>query len=129
MARGGYTVSDINSMSEEEIAFIYHYQDLAIEKQHSYLASILGVVWTRDDVTPAVGKGSSVPPDKILVPLSMAINPNVVSYVSSVFGIGGTEKKETSSSSVEGYTPSSNEKIVSTEGMGKEEFMKLIGKR
>lgn len=126
MARGGYTVRDLIDMTDEQISFIYHYQNLVEQKREDFLASALGVMWSKEDFKK--GEGSGPPPDKVFLPLSVALNPNVSSYVSGLFGMSGTSG-EKASAPPEGYRPEEGEEVVSMSSLDKDSFLKMIGKR
>lgn len=125
MARGNYKAKDLLEMSDEEISFIYHYQNLVEQKREQFITSILGVMWSKEDFE--AGQSSAIP-ERIMLPLSLAVNPNVASYVKSIFD-GGGNKSSGSSSVPEGYRPATGEEVVSTGSLSKEDFLKLVGAR
>ncbi len=126
MARGGYRVKDLLDMTDEEISFIYHYQNLVEEKREDFVSTALGVVWSKEDFAKKDASGGGPPPDKIFLPLSIALNPNVSSYVGELFGNSTGGKK---SPVPEGYQAAEGEEIVSMESLDKDAFLKMIGKR
>ena len=135
MARGGYTPDDIRKMTYEEILFIHHYQNRTDEERQNFLNTVLGVVWSAEEfiekpqpagARPPVDTG---PPDKMFIPLSMAINPELVQRVKESLGLakGGNAGK-----SVIGggdYMPKENEVIHSMADMSKAEFKRMMGSR
>ena len=142
MARGGYTFDQIRQMSSIELMFLYHYQELAIKEQQQYLTNILGVIWDKktlmEQSVAEQGPEGSKPVEELFIPLSLAINPEVLDFVKGQFGIrkdGKSNKgKDNTGSKVPfvgggDYIPKKNEVITSMGDMSKEDFMKLIGRK
>lgn len=113
-------------MTEEEIYFIYHYQNKTEQKNLDSLGKMLGVIWDLDEAQQAMEKKSDdVQSDRIVLPLSMVINPKVMDIIKNQKPV-----KEKSSNFIGSgtYIPKPNEKIVSMGDLSKEEFYKMIGK-
>jgi len=141
MARGGYTPNEIREMEYLEIMFIYHYQEQSIYEQQQFLTSILGVVWEKDKIVSSLEEskknvgGVKKPLDKLFIPLSLAVNPDVMDFVQSQFGVGGKLGKVSPDGVIKNpyiaggeYIPKAGEVIMSTESMPKDDFLNLIGK-
>jgi len=134
MARGGYTFDDIRQMSTSEITFLYHYQRLVVQEQQQFLVSALGVVWDRESVSQVSAEpgsnSNSAPLNKLFIPLSLAINPDVAEFVKSQFGVSGTGSAGKAPYIAGGdYIPKSNEKIVSMGELSRDEFLEMIGRK
>jgi hypothetical protein len=136
MARGHYTFSQMREMTDIEIMFLYHYQELAIKEQQQYLTSILGVVWDKatlvKQMTSGSGDGAKKESlDELFIPLSLAVNPEVLDFVKSQFGMATGSNEGTKSTYIGGgdYVPKKNEVIKPMSELSKEEFMKLLGRK
>jgi hypothetical protein len=98
-------------------------EDEQIEKAKT----LLGVHWKRDDMIALAkaskAKGKSGPPQEILVPLSIAVNPNLQTALMKLFEIpaggavpiGGGE-----------YTPDKKEEVVELGETSKETFLSMF---
>jgi hypothetical protein len=136
MARGGYTFEQIRQMSQMEVMFLYYYQDLAIKEQQKYLTNILGIIWNRNTLVQQTSEssGESKPINELFIPLSLAINPEVLDFIKTQFGMGkdgvapGGEVNKAYIGGGE-YQPKKGEVIKSMSEMSKEDFMKLLGKK
>ena len=129
MSRGGYTFEQIRQMSETEILFLYHYQELLRQQDQEFLTNALGVIWEKENL---VGKleSDNQKIEKLFIPLSVAINPEILDYVKKQFNLGG-KSKATGPAYVGGgeYMPKPNEEIKPMSDLSKDEFMRLIGRR
>ena len=138
MARGGYTPDDIRKMDELEILFIFHHQELAIYEQQDFLTNVLGVVWDKNNLVESLKETKTKTRkalEKIFIPLSLAINPDVMDFVQAQFGLGGKAGKVSSDGVIGNpfiaggeYMPKPGDVIMSMDHMSKEDFMSLIGK-
>lgn len=138
MARGGYTPDEIRKMDELEIMFIFHHQEMAIYEQQNFLTSILGVVWDKNSLVESMAESKTKTKrvlDKLFIPLSLAINPDVMDFVQTQFGMGGKAGKVSNDGVIANpfiaggeYMPKPGEKVMSMDNMTKEDFMSLLGK-
>jgi len=140
MARGGYTPNEIRQMEYLEIMFIYHHQEMSIYEQQTFLTNILGVIWEKDSILGSIeeSKKRSVVKqtlEKLFIPLSLAINPDVMDFVQAQFGVGSKKGNVSSDGVIKNpyiaggdYMPKPGEVIMSTENMSKDDFLNLIGK-
>ena len=138
MARGNYTFEDLNSWSAEQLYFIYHYQELQIRQQQEFFSSSMGIMWDKNQMIAMAanseGDSTGKKPDKVFVPLSAAINPQIIDFVRGLFGLGGKSSDGPSGESnnyIAGgdYIPKANEKIVSMSKLSKRDFLALLGRR
>jgi hypothetical protein len=126
MARGGYTPDEIRAMAPEELAFLYHYQELHERRQHRFIMDTLGVYWEAADLDTPAATSSGGPREKLFLPLSVAINPKILEYVHDQLGRGKTGGKDAHYIGGGEYKPKAGENITSTAGMSKKEFMNLV---
>lgn len=135
MARGGYTITQINQMTEEEIFFLYHYQNLDRKNFIDDIATILGVLWTpstylehkdkkEEDIGDILKK---VTDKKVIVPLSVAINPKILDFVKKQ-GIDSEAGRFAGTVAQGDYNTNKGEKVVSLASLPKEEFKKIMGR-
>ena len=132
MARGGYTFNEIREMDPLEVLYLYHYQELSLKEQQGFLTNALGVVWDKSIFTEQVATTGteSKPTNEIFIPLSLAINPNVMEFVKAQFGMGPSGKGGKTPMIAGGeYSPKANEVITSMAELSKEDFLKLLGKK
>lgn len=125
MARGGYTFDQIKQMDNTEIMFLYHYQNLLQREQQEFMSTALGIIWDKKSMAKSMGdEGGSL--EKLFIPLSVAVNPDILDYVKKQFKL--TDKKSKKQAFIGGgeYMPKSNEVVSSMEDLSKEDFMKLI---
>jgi len=134
MARGHYTFEQIKRMDAEEILFLNHYQELNIQMQHDFITNALGVVWDKKDFAQQLATTKSMTQNdinRLFVPLSVAINPQVIDYVHSQFNITGITKDDGSLASpfIGGgsYNLKPGESVKSMADMSKEQFIQAIG--
>jgi hypothetical protein len=123
-------------MTDLEIMFLYHYQELAIKEQQQYLSSILGVVWDKATLVKQMTAGGDDSAkkeslNKLFIPLALAVNPEVLDFVKSQFGMATGSNEGTTSTYIAGgeYVPKKNEVIRPMSDLSKEEFMKLLGRK
>jgi hypothetical protein len=130
MARGGYTFNEIREMNSLEVLYLYHYQELSLKEQQGFLTNTLGVVWDKSIFTEQVTTSTdSKPVNEIFIPLSLAINPNVMEFVKAQFGMGPSGKGGKTPMIAGGeYSPKANEVISSMAELSKEDFLKMMGK-
>jgi hypothetical protein len=134
MARGGYTPEQVRGMSQDEIYFIYYYQNKVEEGKVSSLAEMLGVMFDFDKQTFSSQADSDKNDtmtlsanNKLYVPLSFIIQPEFAKKVSEL----SKEKANKKSVYIGGgeYRAKDNENIVSMSELSKDEFLALIGRR
>jgi hypothetical protein len=127
MARGGYTFDQIKEMSAVEIMYIWHYQNKAEKDRMDELATILGVLWNLNSAYLKDSKegADSTPSDKFFMPLSVAINPEILEYVKKR-AKNGSLNTSTLIGGGEFRLPD-NAKLKSVADMTKDDFMSLIG--
>ena len=130
MARGGYTFEQMQQMDIVEILFLHHYQELNKNMYEEFITQALGVVWDKKDIIekPNSQKDSKIDRDKLFIPLSVAINPEIMDFVKKQFNVQGKSKGP---AYVGGgtYMPKPNEVISPMDDLSKEEFLKLLGRR
>lgn len=125
MARGGYTFREVKGMSALELRFLYHYQTKMEKEKMDSLVSVLGVYWDLEEYNKRHSGGNTNNDSKSLfIPLSVAINPQVLEYVKA------EANKIGKVSSVAGgeYKPAQGEQIKSMADMDKDEFLKMVGR-
>ena len=126
MARGNYTFEEIRKMSDIELLFLQHYQELIKKEQEEFFISSLGIVWDKKSFEEKLEKDNK-PIEKLFIPLSVAVNPDILDYVKKQFNVSKIGK----STMIGGgeYMPRPGEEIISMGELSKDEFMKLIGRR
>jgi len=146
MVRGGYTFEQIRKMDSTEILFLHHYQELNKRMYEDFVTQALGIVWDRKDFIEKkvevgevgeAGKAGEAGatqqrkiPDKLFIPLSMAINPDINEYVKRQFNVsGGIPSGRPPWIGGGSYAPKPNEVVHSIGDLSKNEFLKMIGKR
>lgn len=127
MARGGYTFEDIRKMSDVELLFLKHYQEVIKKEQEEFLVSSLGIVWDKKSFEDKMDKGDK-PIEKLFIPLSVAVNPEVLDYVRKQFKLGKGGGKPPLIGGGD-YIPKQGEEVVSMGDLSKEDFLRLIGRR
>jgi hypothetical protein len=117
-------------MDSLEVLYLYHYQELSLKEQQGFLTNALGVVWDKSIFTEQISTDkSSKPTNEIFIPLSLAINPNVMDFVKAQFGMGPSGKGGKAPMIAGGeYSPKSGEVITSMADLSKEDFLKMMGK-
>lgn len=126
MARGGYTPSDIREMDNDEVLFLYHYQNRAEDRRFEKLGSYLGVLWDLEEVANP-SQSSADQSTKLFFPLSTVIKPELMDFVKKKANSITT----TVHNSIIGggdYVKGANEKIIPMSTLSKEDFLKMIGK-
>jgi hypothetical protein len=134
MARGGYTFAEVKDWTREQWYFIFHYQELAISQQEDFLTSAMGVLWDRKSLASRKSGEAGKPRDKLLVPLSLAIKPDLLDFVYRQFGMGGTPSGKGGGGGQPyigggSYKPKKGEVVLSMADMPKDEFLKKVGMR
>lgn len=122
MVRGNYTPNEIKKMTDEEILFIFHYQDLIERERMDSILKSLGVLWDLDLMKEiqSGGEGGGGPrSNKIMIPLAAGVNPKIFEMIKNYLGSG--------SSAIPGFTPKEGEKVVPISQLSKEEFLNLVG--
>lgn len=132
MVRGGYTFDEIRRMSNEELLFLNHYQNIVEEEKQKFWTDSLGIIWDAEEfkkpkATTVGGYGKK--PDKLFIPLSMAVNPEVVTMVKE--NLGMIDGKSGSVPYVGGgeFVPKGNVVVNDMSHLSKDEFKKMIGAR
>lgn len=124
-------------MSSLELMYLYHYQELAIKEQQQYLTNILGVIWDKKTLLTQSTPDSTeeaAPVNELFIPLSLAINPDVLDFVRGQFGLskGGKPIKDDNKNAYIGggeYNLKTNEVVHSMADLSKDDFMMMLGKK
>lgn len=123
MARSGTLPTDPSflalSQNDELLAWTYRWYRKVEDDWFAALMEILGVVWTREHIERIVnGKENPTAPDRVMIPLAMAVNPELREGLQKIFRvtkgrfIGGGE-----------YHGRRGEQIVELADLPREEFM------
>ena len=128
MARGGYTFEQIKQMDNTQLLYLHHYQLLLQKDQQEFLSTALGIVWDKKSLVEKTENDSSKPIEKLFIPLSVAVNPDILDYVKAQFKMTTSAKGPVFIGGGE-YTPKPHEVVTSMSDLSKEDFMKLMGKR
>ena len=118
-------------MDTTQILFLHHYQTLVQREQQDFLSTALGIVWDKKNLIANItDEKSTTPLEKLFIPLSVAVNPEILDYVKKQFKMStsGSNNKPPFIGGGE-YMPKSNEVIHSLGDLPKNEFLKMIGKR
>lgn len=102
------------------LSFTAHWLNKNDQDQVQEISRILGTEWTRDQVEMLTSKkkGSDAPIDKITTPLALALRPEMVEFLKSVF-----EKK---SNTIGGGDYKTSEEIIELdESTSKEQFLQM----
>lgn len=129
MARGGYTFEDIQKMDAIKIQFLYHYQNLVQTEWMEFITNSLGLIWDRKTFTERIVDTSKKSIDKLFIPLSLAINPDLLDYVRDQFKVGKHHGHQNSVIGGGEYVPRPNEIVTPMSELSKEEFLALLGKK
>lgn len=128
MARGNYTPSEIKRMSDLDLAFISHYQNLVEQQRQKFWTDALGIIWDREDFNKkSEGPKIKIQNDTMFIPLSLVIKPDLMDSIKENFGL--TKEGSSKAPFVGGgdYSPKSNEVINSMDEMSREEFKQMMG--
>lgn len=88
------------------------------------LGTMLGTNWDLESMRSKSGPGNK---DKILIPLSAAINPSIIEHVQRSLGIDNDGKKVSRDYIGQGeHIPTPGEKVQSLGSMNKDEFMDFL---
>lgn len=128
MARGGYTFEQIRQMDNTQLLYLHHYQILVQKEQQEFLSSALGIVWDKKSLLEKTEGDSSTPIEKLFIPLSVAVNPDILDYVKAQFKMSTNSKGPVHIGGGE-YMPKPNEVVTSMGDLSKEDFLKLLGKK
>ena len=130
MARGGYTFDQIKQMSNIELWFLHHYQELVKKEQQEFIVDSLGIVWDKSSFKDKLDTGKKQI-EKLFIPLSVAINPDLLTYVKKQFNIADSSQKSKGPAYIGGgeYMPKTNEVVNSLGDLSKDDFMQMIGKK
>lgn len=123
MARGHYTFDDIESWTDEQLYFVFHYQEKVEQAQMEKMAKMLGLLWTKEDF--GKDSNSSANMDKIFIPLSLVINPRLKDEWQIEKNLGTAGKGHVGGGE---YMPKKDEQIVSMDQMTPAEYKEFIGK-
>lgn len=130
MARGNYTPDEIKRMSDIDIAYISHYQNLVEEQRQKFWTDALGIIWNKADLNTNNDRPTvKVAKDTMFVPLSLVIEPNLMERIRENFGLTKEGKKRAPHVGGGEYIPGANENIQSVENLSKEEFKRMFGGR
>jgi hypothetical protein len=117
--------SEISQLNSVQLSFLYFWvKKFQMEQEHK-MGRILGTRWTVREIRQAgkknnPGQGSKTYKDdeEINIPLSLAINPELLEGLVTLVGgakVGGGE-----------YTPQAGEEVVELSSLSKEDFQKVI---
>lgn len=131
MARGNYTPDEIKRMSDLDVAFLSHYQNLVEEQRQKFWTDALGVIWHRDEFLNKSVEGPQVKmiKDSMFVPLSLVIEPNLMDRIRENFGLTKEGRKRAPHIAGGEYVPKTGESIQTMEHLTKEDFKKMFGGR
>jgi hypothetical protein len=110
------------STNDELLEFTAYWLQRREEDFFKTLSKILGVAWSRDDVKKmSEDKKSSVIAADAFIPLSMAINPEVLKGLQKMFAIGTDH-------AIAGgeYVPSAGEQVVELGDLPPDQFLKFV---
>ncbi len=133
MARGHYTFEEVKDWTREQWYFIFHYQELAIAKQEDFFTNALGVLWDAKSLRAQQSGKIAKVKEKLFIPLSLAVNPDLLDFVYKQFGISSGQAGPDGSTSGQAYIgggsyrPKSGEVVKSMSDMSKNEFLKKVG--
>lgn len=128
MARGNYTPDEIRRMSDLDIAFLAHYQNLVEEEKQKFFTDALGIIWHRDDFLKSGEAKPKMVQDKVFLPLSQIIKPEILEGVRKLFGLTDDGKEKAPHVGGGEYIPKKGEQIQSMEHLSKEEFKRMMGR-
>lgn len=130
MARGNYTPDEIKRMSDLDIAFLSHYQNLVESERQKFWTDALGIIWNRKDLlNNRANSGVKVHKDTMYIPLSTIIDGQLLERIREGFGLTKEGNKPTPHIGGGEYIPSAGENIQSMEHFSKEDFKKMFGGR
>ena len=121
-------------MSELDIQFLSHYQGLVESENQKFITDVLGVLWDAEEFKQSEhtdGAGGSQFPDKLFIPLSMAINSELITSVKEAMGITKGKGKASKAPFIGGgdHMPKKGEVYKSMGDLSKEDFKQMIGAR
>lgn len=114
-------------MSDLDIAFISHYQNLVEQQRQKFWTDALGVIWEREDFVKKADPKVKIQNDTMFIPLSMVIKPDLVDNIKENFGLTKEGSKKKAHVGGGDYNPKSNEVISSMDDMSKDEFKRMFG--
>lgn len=104
-----------------------HYTAYWLAKKESdwfeRLGHLLGTEWSREQVERLVNpKQGATVPDKMFLPLSLAINPDLTEWLKQIFKVGQGQHIGGGE-----YVPGAGESVEELGDLSKDEWMKWIG--
>ena len=131
MVRGGYTPDEISKMSALDLLFINHYQELLETERQKFWTDTLGVIWEAEEFNKpqVVNNTNTGKPDRIFIPLSMAVNPEIITTIKENLGLTKDGKKARTFVGGGDYVPKDGEQITSMGDLSKDDFKKMMGVR
>lgn len=130
MARGNYTPDQIKRMSDLDIAYLSHYQNLVEEQRQKFWTDALGIIWHRDEfMKNTEGPQVKTVKDSMFIPLSVVIEPNLMERIRENFGLTKEGRRQAPHIAGGEYIPESGDAIQSMEHLSKEDFKKMFGGR
>jgi hypothetical protein len=128
LARGGYRLADVKDMDNDELLFINHYQNLVESRQAEKFASYLGVYWDLEEFVKNQEESSGKPSTKLFIPLSVALRPEILEYVTKQAGIAVATARHSGVIAGGTYVRDKNEVVIPMSTLSKEDFLRMIGK-
>ena len=128
MARGNYTPDEIKRMSDLDLAFISHYQNLVEQERQKFWTDALGIIWDKGDfLKKSEGPKVKIQNDTMFIPLSLVIKPDLMDSIKENFGLSKDGKKKKPHIGGGDYNPKANEVIHSMDDISKDEFKRMFG--
>jgi len=91
----------------------------------------LGVIWEAEEFNKpqVVNNTNTGKPDRIFIPLSMAVNPEIITTIKENLGLTKDGKKARTFVGGGDYVPKDGEQITSMGDLSKGDFKKMMGVR
>ena len=124
MARGHYTFDDIESWTDEQVYFIWHYQEKVEQAQLEKTAKMLGLLWTKEDFEKTKDK-SAPNMDRVFIPLSLILNPKLKEEWQIEKNLGTSSHQNYVGGGE--YKTKKDERILSMDQMTADEFKQFMG--
>lgn len=132
LAKTGWTLEYINSLSELHLLFAFHWLNKVEEDTWERLTSHLGTVWDRDTLEMLNSSTSSgTPGKKIFVPLSLSINPDLPAALlgkkpSDIRSSPGEKASQQGDGLYTGMAMPEGDDVINMGDLPREEFMGLV---